>query len=276
MLQKRELRLGEFIRQKRCSKNMTLSRAAYGVMSTSMLSKYEYGLSDISVTSFICLLDNMDLTLEDVRQWLFENNISVKSEVCKRIESAIQEHDMVYLDKICRSKDGDLFLVSSLAKCNILGKTQDSKSLKALVDYILDVEEWGLYELWIFLIIMPNLSVELLSFLLPEALERSHNLYGGYIFPKLRVKIIVEAIIYYIKNNMLKKAQYFLLELKSILMNYEENLEYRIILMFFEGIISAKKGFDSGREKAKKSIEILLELNASKIANRYNHILNEL
>lgn len=276
MLQKRELRLGEFIRQKRCSKNMTLSRAAYGVMSTSMLSKYEYGLSDISVTSFICLLDNMDLTLEDVRQWLFENNISVKSEVCKRIESAIQEHDMVYLDKICRNKDGDLFLVSSLAKCNILGKTQDSKSLKALVDYILDVEEWGLYELWIFLIIMPNLSVELLSFLLPEALERSHNLYGGYIFPKLRVKIIVEAIIYYIKNNMIKKAQYFLLELKSILMNYEENLEYRIILMFFEGIISAKKGFDSGREKAKKSIEILLELNASKIANRYNHILNEL
>ena len=276
MLQKNELHLGEFIHQKRCSKNMTLGRAAYGVMSASMLSKYEYGSSDITVTSFLCLLDNMDLTLEEVRQWLFENGISVKSEVCRKIEHAIQEHDIAYLDNVCRKNDDELFLVSSLSKYTILGKTQDSKTFKILIDSILEVEEWGFYELWIFLIIMPNLSAELLSFLLPEALERSHNLYGGDVFPKLRVKIIVEAIIYYIENNIIKKAQYFLLELKDTLMNYEECLEYRIILMFFEGVISAKNGFDSGRKKAEKAIEILLELDANKIANRYYQILNEL
>lgn len=47
----------------RKNKGYTQADVAQGILSQSAYSKFEAGLSDISVTSYIHLLENLDLTL---------------------------------------------------------------------------------------------------------------------------------------------------------------------------------------------------------------------
>ena len=54
---------GELVRKIRCSKKMTLQKVAKNVISPSTLAKFERGESNLSVESFLEVLQNLHISL---------------------------------------------------------------------------------------------------------------------------------------------------------------------------------------------------------------------
>lgn len=70
---------GELVRKIRCSKKMTLQKVAKNVISPSTLAKFERGESNLSVESFLKVLQNLHISLHQFG-FFYENEQIKKSE----------------------------------------------------------------------------------------------------------------------------------------------------------------------------------------------------
>ncbi|WP_040536342.1 helix-turn-helix domain-containing protein [Schleiferilactobacillus shenzhenensis] len=68
------MELGEFFRQQRLDNHLTIHQVAGGIVSDSMLSRFERGESDISAKLYFQLLTRLDANVEDLQNWYIEHD----------------------------------------------------------------------------------------------------------------------------------------------------------------------------------------------------------
>jgi len=167
--------LGKIIKQCRESKNMTLSQAAGNTLSISMLSKFENGLSDISTTYFLGILENLNLSLADVSGELSLAGYSLLSNRQRQFQRLLNSSDgptlrNFYLKYRFSPKlvEKQSALIAHLYVQRSTNQEPDFAEIDQLVDYLAAIENWHNYEFDLFLVSMPFLSENTLLFLMPE------------------------------------------------------------------------------------------------------------
>lgn len=176
---------GKIFKILRESKNFSLREASEGTISMAQLSRFERGLSSVSIDSFFQCLDNINVLLDEFQA--IYNNYTLTDDIRfnKELFEAYLNNNYLKLDKFLNDLEMEklkypnkksLYLNSVIVKIVIYTCDQSrkvpKKDVNYLVDYLFSVEQWGRYELWLFINSVNVLTIDTLVTLSSEMLSR--------------------------------------------------------------------------------------------------------
>ncbi len=272
---------GKVFRQLRKDKNMTIAVTAYGITSISMLSKFERGISELTVSKFVKLLERIDVTLNEFE--IILNDFEMRS-----IDSLIESLTENYTN---RNFDGVEKIVSNQLKIWKKSKNQhhkynyimlsimsdELKNLKntkqedidSLTDYLFSVEKWTYYEIILFGNSMSAMQINTVVTLSKELLKRTKFFHRNKSHRRRIIQVILNSVITCLVKGDIENSVNFQDEV-DFLIDSETYLYEKTILLYYEGLTLMKKGeVPEGENKAMDALKILKKLQSNKLVNSY-------
>lgn len=267
-------KLGEIFRKVRESKGLKLKDFSEEGLSTSHLSRFENGESEITVSKFLSALNKLKISLDEFMYIVNDFHCDEVSELVHEIQNCIFNNDAIKLNSLLieevesPSKERRFhYLNIILIKIHlqeITGKKcYSTADLNYLTDYLFSIDYWGYYELLLFINTIDVLSISSLIILSKEMIKRS-DFYSDV--PKNRQLISCLALNTYIVcilRGKLLDACYFEKKLKSF--NFDETELYERLIFRY-----AQYLYNYRQNKDKKSLfEIKKIIAALKLAGCY-------
>lgn len=264
---------GEIFKILRESKNLSLREASEGAISMAQLSRFERGQSSISIDSFFQCLDNINVLLDEFQviynNYTFTDDIRFNNELFEaylnnnylKLNKFLNDLEM---ERLKHPNKKSLYLNSVIVKiviytCNQSRKVP-KKDVNFLVDYLFSVEQWGRYELWLFINSVNVLTIDTLVTLSSEMLSRV-QFYDELLENRRRIyQMLLNVITICIENEYLAQALKFLNILDSLQLTEADVFE-RIVLRFNKAFYSFKRGNKASMELMLEYIEILKKLD---------------
>ncbi|MFL2099478.1 helix-turn-helix domain-containing protein [Desemzia sp. FAM 23991] len=282
-----EKNYGQVLRRMREEKGYSLRQVSNGILSTSFLSKFERGESNISLSHFVNVIERMNISLDE---FIFSANEYKPNELdslMSEIASAYQRNNTSKLKMITNKEYQkweeyglDAYLCNSImaeAKMlNLQRKEIDKKKREYLANYLFNVELWGNYELVIYANALTVFPPETVIALSKEVVKKTsmYKLVNKNFVQTLG--ILINTTIVCLESNLLNDALYFILTLEN--MHMAENLFYeRTLLVFFKGIYEIKKGnIEAGEELSRKAITTMYTIGSEDLAISYEEYLESM
>lgn len=172
---------GETIKKIRKSKNMTLKEATGEALSISQLSRFENGLSIITIDLFYEILTNLNTSTDEFNYIMALEEDKHLIDYFDRIEEYTnsQQYDRLHdlIDEIKATNPSpyswEQFLIYFIQSLIALDQAHKKEISPAVLDYLMQVEVWGEMELRVYALFGFALDVETTHFLMRTALKRS-------------------------------------------------------------------------------------------------------
>lgn len=155
--------LGPIFRDFRLNGHYSLKEAAGEVCSTSQLSRFELGESDMTLSKFLALLDNIHVTLENfmdrARNFQLHDHVALMSQIIPLYYSKdIEGFQKLQAEQLLKAEKSSSPLYYELNWILLQGLIcqRDSRfrmeqaDLDKVADYLFRVEDWTMYELILF------------------------------------------------------------------------------------------------------------------------------
>lgn len=281
-----EKKYGQVLRRLREEKGYSLRQVSNGILSTSFLSKFERGESDISLTHFVKIVERMNISLDE---FIFSANEYKPSELdnlISEIATAYQRNNITKLKNITKREYDryeefgfDAYLCNSImAEANMLNlekKRIDKKKSEFLATYLFKIELWGNYELVVYANSLTIFSPETVIALSKEVVKKTSMfklVHKNFI---QTLAILLNTIIVCLEQGLLNDALYFILTMEN--MNMAENLFYeRTLLIFLRGIYEIKKGnVEPGKDLSQQAVSIMQAIGSEDLAISYDEYLQQ-
>lgn len=263
---------GETIKKIRNSKNMTLKEAAGEALSISQLSRFENGLSIITIDLFYDILSNLNTSTDEFNYIMALDDKENLNRYFNRIEEYTnrQQYDRLkdLIDDIKATNPSpyswEQFLIYFIQSVIALDKTYKQEISPAVLDYLMQVEVWGEMELRIYALFGFALDVETTHFLMRTALKRSKQY--------LKVPSTVKLLYIILSNNFstflaFNRMDYARETIELFEKEYAQNTPHlapHIDFIFNKGLLAFK---ENRPEDGKKYCE-----NAIKICQDFHQI----
>lgn len=271
---------GKIFKVIRESKNMSLKEAAAGDISVAQLSRFERGVSGITLDSFYCCLKNMAVSLDEF-QYVYHNYIESDDVLfSKKVAEAYRENNVVKLQNILASSESlvekfpekknyrlnTIVVRAVLSSCNPDFQIS-KKDIEFLTDHLFSVEEWGRYELWLFTNSVDLLTLETLETFASEMINRT-QFYNDLPENRRRIiKMLLNVISVCIEGNHLQIAMKFL--------NYidhskipETDLYDRMLIKYHKALYSYKVGNSHALSDIEQCLSLLEFLDSFGVAQK--------
>lgn len=274
--------LGATFKQLRTSRHITLKEACKDDFSPSMLSRFESGQNDLSADKFLTALEHIHT---DVNEFLYLAHGFIPSAFAALLEAIFNLETQMDVAGLRALYEREAALSSREHAVNALvikahlkalddGVTMTEKESRFLHDYLFETEIWGRYELELFAISTPLLSVELFSRYTREILRKTDTL-GD--LPENRAIIhtmLLNGFLLSIDEEDFDNATYFDQQIKKRFY-HEKEAYFRIVYLFAQGLLTYKKGDKvNGTRQMQKASSILETLDCQKAASYYQRSLD--
>ncbi|ADG40196.1 MULTISPECIES: helix-turn-helix domain-containing protein [Leuconostoc] len=193
--------IGEVFRIFRTGKNITLKEASKNIVSYPFLSKFERGLTDISFTHLLELLDRINVQLSEF-EFLYQKYNANNNDLLPSFQKAYQTGDTTTLKnhlRIWQHKQGSfaklqvIQIKMMLATLNVASINHDE--LLVLEAYFKNIRNWTFFELYLFGHAIPFLEEKFMFNLFQELHQK------GILYDNLRYDNF--SMLFYIYNNMI-------------------------------------------------------------------------
>lgn len=282
---------GETFRTIREQKGYTMKQVSQGIVSISFLSKFERGASDISLTSFIKLLQRVSVTFEEF-QFLHNNNRTDTLETFfQEASNAYMNRNLGQIDHL-KKQELDKWNKTGMEpfRCNaIMLNVYESiirwtkfvsaeGDLEFLYDYLFKVEVWGYYELRLYNSTILLMNPEMVITLSETVYKKSDQMKQHPQLQKVIISIMLNTLIYLTGGESPtflyeQECEQFLLYLDEIGIE-EHDLHARNELITMRGLFEIRRGArGKGIGLIKDSIETLKKLGALKLAREKEEYL---
>ncbi|CYT87020.1 helix-turn-helix domain-containing protein [Streptococcus suis] len=273
----------KFIRE---GKGKSLAEVARGHLSTSQLSRFENGESDITISKLFGVLAELNV---DFDEYCYASQDFQRDEltiILEQLRQSIYGRDIMKIRKMLSDQlvkaQGDYRrefyrLNAVLIKIKLSDLDQVTKvsldELTYLTDYLFRVENWGYYELTLFANTMDELNHSCTMLFCRELIKRTQ--YFSEIRQNRNVlsQILLNAYLVCIDRNKLSDAVY----LEKIIKNnfFEETAVFdRILFRYGKGFYDYKKNKDqNGILEMRKCIGLLRAVDSQNIADWYEKCL---
>lgn len=278
---------GKTIRKIREEKGYTMQQLSDGILSTSFLSKFERGNSDISISYFFQILERLSLSYDE---FLFVHNDFKLDNFETFFDSAEQAYVNRNLSKLQTLKEVqmDKWRTTKIAayRCNtlvldvLIGILRDEfidsekEEIEFLFDYLFQVEVWGYYELRLYnttMFLMPPETVLTLS---ETAVEKSVYLRKLAKVNQIIIYILLNTLTYLIRHNKYLREYEFFLDYLDNIPIPEKDLLSRNHLLYLQGIYEVKIGNkEKGTELVNKAISMFRELGSTGLVTERENFL---
>lgn len=262
--------LGKVLRDLRISKGCTLKEAAGNSFSSTHLSNFEHGKTELTCHLLLELLENINVTIMELNRfynnytWTHSSNevsFNEISEAYKTRNITRLEDLLTYLDtqnKILASKHSNLEVirVKSLIAQLDCTKSLSKKDMVSLTSYFSHLKVWGEYDIVLLGQCYPDFDLGTLSILTSHMIEPTHlslsiNSTQSYI-----IKTLLNIVSYFIKNKQYNKANQLIDYLKKLEINDYYTFD-KISLIYNLAKFDYDLGDDSALETLKTCQEIL-------------------
>ena len=271
---------GKILKIIRESKNMSLKEVAAGDISVAQLSRYERGISSLTVDSFYSCLRNMSVSLAEF-QYVYHNYREADDVVLsQKLSEAQRENNIVKLESILASSEAmaqefpekrnyklnTIVIRATLTACN--PDYQVSKGdIEFLTDYLFSVEEWGRYELWLFTNSVNLLTLETLETFASEMINRT-QFYNNLPENRRRIiKMLLNVVSACIENNHLQVAMKFLNYIDNTKIP-ETDLYDRVLIKYHKALYSYKVGNPHARHDIEQCLSTFEYLDSFALAQK--------
>ena len=283
--------IGSLTKKIRLSKKLSLKDVAGDYLSVSFLSKFERGESEISLSRFLCILENLDVSIEEIYGILSKDNPTRTEELLARVSKAFQQNNIpalkkYYYEEIEKfySTHKKIFLYNSILidsfLISITGKKMNKKHIEVISDYLFDVDQWGKRELVILGNSMSAVPTNTLNLLIKEIIYKTTLFGNNEENKKIKIDLILNGISIFLERKELNYAKFYI-DLFDTLTIPEvylyERVEYNILIGTYWILIGK---IEVGKKKIELALESLKNLGAENLLlmreNEYEELLNSI
>ena len=249
-------KFGAIFKKFRKSRGIRLKDVAKAGISTSQLSRFEKGQTDLTITKFMLILDEINMPIDEFMYAVHDFHRDDLNELLLKIKLFVSTHDIDGLKKLLNY--------------------YTQQDLTDLTDYLFSVEYWGYYELLIFANTLDVLKHETLMVLAKEMSRRS-DFYKE--IPNNRRMIstmLLNVYITCIERGELIDALYFEKQLNQCFF-IETEIYERLVFQYAQNYYQYKKeGNNQSIIEMKKYIGAMKLARSEHIAKTYEAHLKKL
>lgn len=268
--------MGNLFKKIRLSKKLSLKDVAGDYLSVSFLSKFERGESEISLSRFFLLLENLDVSIEEFYGLVSKDNPTNTEELLEHVSKAFYQNNIIALRKYLSRElakynetNKKTFLYNSIMVesflVNLTGNKIDEKKIRQISDYLFDIEQWGKRELIIFGNSMSAIPTEMLNVLTKEIVYKTALFGNNDSNKRIRISILINAVSEFLDRDDLEHSKIYLdllseMDIPEIFLY--ERLEYNIV----KGTYWIKIGkVEIGKKKIEMALESLKNLGSENL-----------
>lgn len=279
---------GSVFRNIRISKQLSLKDVADGVVSVSLLSKFERGSCDITLSKFYMLLKKINITLEEYSYMVNDYQPQNLDKLIDMVRVAYENNNVKYLEVLVEQEiknwkeKGAYFnklnaiMIKAVVKDLDNNYKIDIDDITYLAEYLFKVEEWGLYEITLFGNSMSVFNLNTIISFSKELINKTSIYKGVNSTIKAATQVLINAVILCLQYDRINEVAKLIKYLDEIIMNQDFYYE-RIKTLYLKGIYYIKKeNIEEGKRLAYMAIEIMDRLDEKKLAINHREHLNEI
>lgn len=273
---------GKYFKKMRLEKKQTIAEVASGIMSIALLSKFERGLCEITVSKFIKILKRINVTLSEFE--LIVNNFK-KNSLDQLIDS-LKEHynnrlydevELIVSNEFNRWKEtGNIRYRYNYTMLSIISddlndrQTTSQADIEALTDYLFSIEDWTYYELILYGNSLSAIKTNAMILLSNEVLHKTSYFQNNTTHRRMVIQTLLNTAIVCLLKNELDASQRFQHDVAQLITSetflYEKN-----ILLYCEGLYLFRKNqCKAGKEKIETALTIFKQLGCHNLATSYS------
>lgn len=279
---------GELFRELREDRGLTLNKVTGDgdICSLQQLARFEKGESDLTISKFFSLLENIGLTLEEFeyasRGYRLDSSAQLLGEGLQLYNtnnnSGLQTLIAEQEEKGLKSKKQGLIIIMLKNMLSIIDsevKVADEDKLK-IAEHLFDISEWGHFELLLYNNTMRLLSTADIDSLSSDIMKRSFYYKEIPRNKELVMGILLNSLISMLNRGEITKARRFEVLMRQQKME-EDDLGDRIVHLFATGALNFHQGKTvDGKEKMQQAIDILKILGSYHMAKSYQDDYDEI
>lgn len=274
--------IGSIFKKLRLEKKYSLKQIAEGILSISLLSKFERNESDITITKFFLLIERLNISLEEFNFILNDFKNSHFENKLIEINHAYSNNNLSYLINLEKEElkkwhltKNISYRLNSIMIRSISNDLDNSilvnqKEIDFFVDYLFEIDNWNLYEVILFGNSLRIFNKETVIILSKEMLKKTYIYSETKKIKEELVRVIINSIIFCLEERELDSANFFLISVEKIL---GENSTYyfeKTKILYLKGLyyLLIDKN-DKGKKMCLEAISIMKSLGNINLS--YNH-----
>ena len=269
---------GAVLKDIRISKNFRLKDLACNEISESTISRFENGVTKLSINHFYILLDRLGTSFSEFEELV---HCYYSQKVCfwGELENAVNSSDIFLLQELVQKIELRQKQEKSLCNYHIKLITEqqinrlanlpyNSSKCNELIKYLLSVDTWMEYELKIFYNSVFYLNTKTISLLYRIVIKKTRHFLKTDTGTYKVIPLYLFNLEMLLENNLLGSAQFFIDDLENLLTRqgycFEKNY-----LLFLKGIYLIKTNqVELGKKECSKAMKICKEYNDSDTINK--------
>ena len=273
---------GAVLKDIRISKNFRLKDLACNEISESTISRFENGVTKLSINHFYILLDRLGTSFSEFEELV---HCYYSQKVCfwGELENAVNSSDIFLLQELVQKIELRQKQEKSLCNYHIklIAEQQinrlanlpyNSSKCNELIKYLLSVDTWMEYELKIFYNSVFFMNTKTISLLYRIVIKKTRHFLKTETGARRVIPLYLFNLELLLKNNLLDSAQFFIDDLENLLTRQGYYFE-KNYLLFLRGVYHIKTNrVEIGKKECSKAMRIFKEYNDSDTIEQLNEI----
>ena len=264
---------GAVLKDIRISKNFRLKDLACDKISESTISRFENGITKLSIDHFYMLLNRLGISFSEFEE-LVHCYYSKKECFFEELEHAVNSSDIFLLQELVDKIELKQKQIKSLCNFHIklIAEQQinrlanlpyNASKCNELIKYLLSVDNWMEYELKIFYNSVFFMNTKTISLLYRAVIKKTRHFLKTDMGTHRVIPLYLFNLELLLKNNLLDSAQFFIDDLENLLTRQGYYFE-KTYLLFLKGIYLIKTNqVELGKKECSKAMRICKEYNDS-------------
>ena len=273
---------GAVLKDIRISKNFRLKDLSCNEISESTISRFENGVTKLSINHFYILLDRLGTSFSEFEELV---HCYYSQKVCfwGELENAVNSSDIFLLQELVQKIELRQKQEKSLCNYHIKLITEqqinrlanlpyNSSKCNELIKYLLSVDTWMEYELKIFYNSVFFMNTKTISLLYRIVIKKTRHFLKTETGARRVIPLYLFNLELLLKNNLLDSAQFFIDDLENLLTRQGYYFE-KNYLLFLRGVYHIKTNrVEIGKKECSKAMRIFKEYNDSDTIEKLNEI----
>ncbi|WP_052254956.1 helix-turn-helix domain-containing protein [Salinicoccus sp. YB14-2] len=280
--------IGMLIREFRQSRNLTMKEVCDTDLSVAQLSKFERGVSEITINKLLVILDKLNITIEEFFHAEQEFELSEFEQLIVKMKEHYIKNDADRLlelrnEQLKKYKKSNIkffelnaIMLSALLKDLTNDKSKAPEMEEKLIDHLLEVDIWCHYEIVLFANSISLFNTNTLVTLTNEMINNTKYYQEIKKHRVITIQTLINVILTLLENGETDQSKIFQNKLTELLemdqyMLYERN--YSIYLAGFYLYKTGQK--EAGLKSMKQAITIFKDLKINQLAQNFQTHYNQ-
>lgn len=274
--------IGMLIREFRQSRNLTIKEVCDTDLSIAQLSKFERGVSELTINKLLVILDKLNITIEEFFHAEKEFELSEFEQLIVKMKEYYIKNDV---SQIVRLRDEQLekykqknikffelnaIMLSALLKDLTGEKSEEPEMEIKLIDHLLEVDIWCHYEIVLFANSISLLNTNTLITLTNEMINNTKYYQEIKKHRVITIQTLINVILTLLENDETAQSKKFQDKLAELLEMDQYLLYERNVSIYLDGFYYYKIGEQEyGLKLMQQSIAIFKDLQIDQLAQNF-------